>query len=136
VSDNNRMTDTESDSEHVDESLQKIHQYVEQIAHDAKHLYSKALCLHQLIEHPDMDIWAQPCKLHERARGWAKKNMVASKCSLWEVNKTLLEAARKEGRVNASKMVVLTKLEAAIMNLPETPVTIWQVLGRLPKFFI
>ena len=128
--------DTDSDVDHVDESLQKIHQYVEQIAHDAKHLYSKALCLHQLVEHPEMDIWAQPFKIHDRARGWAQRHMVATKCSLWEVNKTLLEDAKKGGRVGADRKIRLNKLESAIMDLPETPISVWQVLGRLPRFFI
>lgn len=128
--------DSDTDTEHVDDSIKKIHQYVEQIAHDAKHLYSKALSLHQLVECPEMDIWTRPFKLHERARGWAKKNMVASKCSLWEVNKTLMESAKKEGRLTADRMVALTKLEAAIMNLPETPISIWLVLRKLPTFFI
>jgi arabinogalactan endo-1,4-beta-galactosidase len=130
------MSDSDTDTEHVDDSIKKIHQYVEQIAHDAKHLYSKALSLHQLVEFPEMDIWARPFKLHERARGWAKKNMVASKCSLWEVNKTLMESAKKEGRLTADRKVRLTKLEAAIMNLPETPLSIWLVLRKLPLFFI
>ena len=133
------MSDSESISEsegHIDESLKKIHHYVEQIAHDAKHIYSKALNLHQLIEYPEMDIWAQSFKLHERARGWAKRHMVASKCSLWEVNKTLLETAKKDGRIQNGK-VQLTEMEASILNLSHTEqVLIWHLLSKLHRFFL
>lgn len=133
------MSDTEcqTDDEHVDDSMRKIHQYVEQIAHEAKQLYGRAVRLHQLVDAPEMDVWVEPFKLHERARPWAKKNMVASKCSLWEVNKALLESATKEKRIGLDKKVRLTKAEAAIMDLSDSePVPIWSVLGRLPRFFI
>jgi hypothetical protein len=133
------MSDTEcqTDDEHLDDSMKKIHQYVEQITHDAKQLYGKAVRLDQLVDSPQMDVWVEPFKLHERARSWAKKNMVASKCSLWEINKALLESATKEKRVGLDKKVQLTKVEAAIMGLSDSePVPIWSVLGRLPKFFI
>ena len=133
------MSDTEntSDNEHIDDSMTKIRQYVEQIAHDAKQLYGKAVRLDQLIQTPDMDVWMEPFKIHERARPWAKKYMVASKCSLWEVNKALLEAAKAENRVGADKKVRLTKMEAGILDLSETePVAIWAVLGKLPRFFL
>ena len=64
------MSDTEcqTDDEHVDDSMKKIHQYVEQIAHDAKQLYGKAVRLDQLVDAPEMDVWVEPFKLHERAR--------------------------------------------------------------------
>lgn len=133
------MSDTEgqTDDEHIDDSMTKIHQYVEQIAHEAKQLYGKAVRLDQLVDAPEMDVWVEPFKLHERARPWAKKNMVASKCSLWEVNKALLELAIKEKRIGLDKKVRLTKTEAAIMDLSDSePVPIWSVLGRLPRFFI
>ena len=117
--------------------MKKIHQYVEQIAHDAKQLYGKAVRLDQLVDAPEMDVWVEPFKLHERARPWAKKNMVASKCSLWEINKALLESATKEKRIGLDKKVRLTKAEAAIMDLSDSePVPIWSLLGRLPRFFI
>ena len=133
------MSDTEcqTDDEHVDDSMRKIHQYVEQIAHEAKQLYGRAVRLNQLVDAPEMDVWVEPFKLHERARPWAKKNMVASKCSLWEVNKALLESATKEKRIGLDKKVRLTKAEADIMHLSDSePVPIWSVLGRLPRFFI
>jgi hypothetical protein len=133
------MSDTEcqTDDEHLDDSIKKIHQYVEQIAHEAKQLYGKAVRLDQLVDAPEMDVWVEPFKLHERARPWAKKHMVASKCSLWEVNKALLESATKEKRIGLDKKVRLTKTEAAIMDLSDSePVPIWSVLGRLPRFFI
>ena len=133
------MSDTEyqTDDENVDDSMKKIHQYVEQIAHDAKHLYGKAVRLDQLVDAPEMDVWVKPFKLHERARSWAKKHMVASTCSLWEVNKALLESAAKEKRIGLDKKVRLTKTEAAIMGLSDSEsVPIWSILGRLPRFFI
>ena len=133
------MSDTEcqTDDEHVDDSMKRIHQYVEQIAHEAKQLYGKAVRLDQLVDAPEMDVWVEPFKLHERARPWAKKHMVASKCSLWEVNKALLESATKEKRIGLDKKVRLTKTEAIIMDLSDSePVPIWSVLGRLPRFFI
>ena len=132
------MSDSESeaDSGHIDESLQKIHHYVEQIAHDAKHMYSKALNLNQLVQHPEMDIWAQSFKLHERARSWAKRYMVATKCSLWEVNKTLVDSAKKEGRVSIGGLVTLNEMEATILDLSTEPIPIWSVLAKLSRFFL
>jgi hypothetical protein len=132
------MSDSESESElsHIDESMKQIHEYVEKIAHDSKHLYSKALNFNQLIENPEMDIWAETFKLHERARGWAKKHMVASRCSLWEVNKTLIEVCRKEDRIKTDG-VQLNELEGHILGLPHTEtVHIWQILAKLPRFFL
>jgi hypothetical protein len=132
------MSDLESESElsHIDESMKQIHDYVEKIAHDSKHLYSKALKFNQLIENPEMDIWAETFKLHERARGWAKKHMVASRCSLWEVNKTLIEVCRKEDRIK-SDGVQLNELEGQILGLSHTEIVhIWQILARLPRFFL
>ena len=132
------MSDLDSESElsHIDESMKQIHDYVEKIAHDSKHLYSKALKFNQLIENPEMDIWAETFKLHERARGWAKKHMVASRCSLWEVNKTLIEVCRKEDRIK-SDGVQLNELEGQILELPHTEIVyIWQILARLPRFFL
>jgi uncharacterized protein YcbX len=136
------MSDNESDdldiNEGVNDSMKNIHTMVEQIAHNAKHLYSKAISLDQQIQNPvAADVWAQTFKLHERARSWAKKNMVASKCSLWEVNKTLTDLAKKEGRTTIDGQVTLTRAEGEILDLShETPISIWKVLGRLPRFFV
>jgi hypothetical protein len=120
----------------IGESLQIIHQHVEHLAHVSKHIYSRALKVHQLVEHPEMDIWVQPFKLHERARSWAKKNMVASKCSLWQVHETLLESAKKGGRITGAG-VNLTVAESEILDLPiDEAHGVWKILGRLPRFFI
>jgi len=130
------MSDSESELSHIDESMTQIHQLVEKIAHDSKHLYSKALNFNQLIENPEMDAWAETFKLHERARGWAKKHMVASRCSLWEVNKTLIEVCRKEDRIKPDG-VQLNELEGQILGLSHTdPVSVWQILAKLPRFFL
>lgn len=132
------MSDSESvvSLSDIGESLQIIHQHVEHLAHVSKHIYSRALKVHQLVEYPEMDIWAQPFKLHERARGWAKNNMVASKCSLWQVHETLLEGAKKGGRITGAG-VNLTVVESEILGLPIDEVHgVWKILGRLPRFFI
>lgn len=133
------MSDNESDDDGtVNDSMKNIHTMVEQIAHNAKHLYSKAISLDQHIQNPvAADVWAQTFKLHERARPWAKKNMVASKCSLWEINKTLTDSASKGGRITIDGQVSLTQIEGEILDLPyDTPISIWKVLGRLPRFFV
>jgi len=132
------MSDIESEASltEIGESLQRIHQHVEQLAHLSKHIYTRAVKVHQTVEHPEMDIWIQPFKLHERARSWAKKHMVASKCSLWLVHETLLGCAKKDGRIS-EKGVSLSVTEAEILGLPlDTVHGVWSVLGRLPRFFI
>jgi hypothetical protein len=132
------MSDTEesdcSDTG-IGESLKTIHQHVEQLAHLSKHIYTRALRVHTLSENPDIDIWAESFKIHERAARWAKKHMVASKCSLWQVHETLLEDAKKEGRIHGETLR-LNATEAEILDLPEGDTPIWTVLGRLPRFFI
>ena len=128
------MSDSESELD-VSDSLQKIHQHVEQLAHISKHMYTRALRVYQLTEHPEIDIWAEPFKLHERAMPWAKKNMVASKCSLWQVHETLLVTAKKEGRIRGQN-VRLNSVECGILDLAEGDHPIWTVLGMLPRFFI
>jgi hypothetical protein len=131
------MSDTDTDSnDTVSESLQMIHQHVEQLAHLSKHIYTRALRVHTVVEHPEIvDIWAQSFTIHERAKTWAKRNMVASKCSLWQVHETLLACAKKEGRLLDGK-VRLTSTEATILDLSEDTHGIWAVLGRLPRFFM
>ena len=128
------MSDSEDDFDSVNDSLQKIHQHVEQLAHVSKHMYARALNVYQNVEHPETDFWTQTLPIHDRARVWAKKNMVASKCSIWQIHETLLESAKKEGRITGGK-VKLTVTEAEIMDLPEEAV-IWTVLSRLPRFFL
>jgi hypothetical protein len=126
---------SESESEDLSDSIQVIHQHVEKLAHLSKHIYTRALRVHKLTEHPEIDIWAEPFKLHERAAKWAKRNMVASKCSLWQVHETLLESAKKESRLQGSH-VVLSLEEVAILDLPEGLNPVWTVLGKLPRFFL
>lgn len=127
------MSDSDSSNyEDVSESLQTIHQHVEQLAHLSKHIYTRALRVHTVLEHPEInDIWTQPFSLHERAKTWAKRNMVASKCSLWQVHEALLATVKREG-----PLLRLSTTEATILDLPEGTHSIWTVLGRLPRFFI
>ena len=121
----------------LSESLETIHDHVEKLAHLSKYLYSSALRIQQMTEHPNLDLWSEPYKLHERAQAWAKSKMVASKCSLWEVHQTLVESAKRENRVFYGHMVRLTDEEATIMELPANhTISVWLVLGKLPRFFI
>jgi hypothetical protein len=138
MSDNeSNLSDCESTSNGLSESMGTIHNLVEQIAHDTKHLYAKALKLHTDVEHPDLDLWTGIFKLHERANKWAKHHMVARKCSLWQIHRTLLESAKRDNRVFRGQQVRLLKDEAEILDLPENhPVSVWMVLGRLPRFFV
>jgi hypothetical protein len=133
------MSDDEdiSDVNVLSDSLQKIHHHVEQLAHVSKHMYSKALRIYQQVENPELDFWTEPFKLHERAHKWAKHNMVASKCSLWEVHDTLLKCAKRDNRVFRGHTLRLLDDEATILDLPANhPVSVWMVLGRLPRFFL
>jgi hypothetical protein len=133
------MSDSEfeDDLENVSDSLQKIHQHMEDLSHVSKHLYSRALRVQQLTENPGLDLWAEPFKLDERAYKWAKKHLVPRKCSLWQVHQTLLESAKKEERVFAGQRVTLVQDEADIMGLPcGIPISVWLLLGRLPRFFL
>lgn len=133
------MSDSEfeEDLDNVSDSLQKIHEHVENLSHVSKHIYSRALRVHQLTENPDLDLWAEPFRLHERAYKWAKKHLVPRKCSLWQVHQTLLESAKKEERVFAGQKVLLSQEEADIMGLPfDGPISVWLLLGNLPKFFM
>ena len=130
------MSDSESevDLDEVSNSLHLVHQHIEQLSHLSKHIYTRALKVYQLVEHPEIDIWAQTFKLHDRSKIWAKRNMVSSKCSMWQVHETLLQSAKKEGRIRDGK-VTLTPMEAEIMDLSEESHEVWTVLGRLPRFF-
>jgi hypothetical protein len=134
------MSDNESFDEDlnvVSDSLQKIHQYMENLSHVSKHLYSRALRVQQLTENPSLDLWAQPFKLHERSYKWAKIHLVPRKCSLWQVHQTLLESAKKDERIFAGQKVKLTQEEAEIMELSAgEPISVWLVLARLPRFFM
>ena len=133
------MSDNESGDELdlVSESLQKIHVQMEDLSHASKQLYSKALRIQQLTENPELDLWVEPFKLHDRAHKWAKAHLVPRKCSLWQIHQTLLESAKKENRAFSGQQVKLTEEEARIMDLPwESPISVWLILGRLPRFFL
>lgn len=133
------MSDNESgdDLDLVSESLQKIHVQMEELSHNSKQLYSRALRIQQLTDNPELDLWVEPFKLHDRAHKWAKVHLVPRKCSLWQIHQTLLESAKKDKRAFSGQQVKLTEEEATIMDLTwETPVSVWLVLGRLPRFFL
>ena len=55
------MSDNESEDDGtINDSMKNIHTMVEQIAHNAKHLYSRAISLDQQIQNPvAADVWAQ-----------------------------------------------------------------------------
>jgi len=129
------MSDTESESNLI-ETMSDIHLLIEKLTHESKKIYAGALNLSSLVDHPDLDLWTEEYSLHERAYKWAKKHMVSRKCSLWQVHRTLLESAKKEKRLSRGHLVILKQEEAEIMDLTFTEkVSVWQVLGRLPRFF-
>jgi hypothetical protein len=130
------MSDSE-DSGDLSESMLNIHKLVEKLSHDSKTIYAKALNISSQVEIPELDMWIEEFHLHEKSYPWAKHNMIPRKCSLWLIHRTLLESAKKDKRISRDKNVLLLKEEADIMELPsDRPVSVWQVLGRLPKFFI
>jgi hypothetical protein len=129
------MSDTESDNDLTD-SMSSIHSLIETLTHESKKIYANALKISSLFEHPDLDLWTEEFSLDERAYKWAKKHMVSRKCSLWQIHRTLLESAKKDRRLMRGHQIRLTKEEADILDLSATdPVSAWQVLGRLPRFF-
>jgi hypothetical protein len=128
------MSDSESDD--LTDSMTGIRSFVEKLTHESKKIYANALKISSIVEHPDLDLWTEEFSLNERAYKWAKKHMVSRKCSLWQVHRTLLECAKKDKRLARGQMVKLTQEEANILDLSATePVSVWQVLGRLPRFF-
>lgn len=130
------MSDTESDNDVMD-SMNQIHSFIEKLSHDSKSIYTKALKIQTLVENPDLDLWTEEFHLNERAYKWAKTNLVPRRCSLWQIHRTLLESAKKEKRISRGHLVKLTKEEAEIMDLAyDQHTSVWQVLGRLPRFFI
>jgi hypothetical protein len=129
-----------SDSEDYDDltsSMSSIHSMIEKLAHESKTIYSKALKISALVEHPEIDIWTEEFQLDERAYKWAKKHMVPRKCSMWQIHRTLLESAKKDKRISRGYQVRLLQEEADIMELPfDEPISVWQVLGKIPRFFL
>ena len=128
------MSDSESDTNLTD-SMLNIRSLVETLTHESKKIYANALKISSLVEHPDLDLWTEEFSLNERAYKWAKRHMVSRKCSLWQIHRTLLESAKKEKRLARGQMVKLSQEEAEILDLSKEPVSVWQVLGRLPRFF-
>jgi hypothetical protein len=128
------MSDTESDTNLTD-SMSNIRSLVETLTHESKKIYANALKISSLVEHPDLDLWTEEFSLNERAYKWAKRHMVSRKCSLWQIHRTLLESAKKEKRLSRGHMVKLTEEEAAILDLSNESVSVWQLLARLPRFF-
>ena len=117
--------------------MEKIRASMEELAHATRHLYAGAVRVAAEVENPGLTICTRPYKLHERARMWAKRHMVASTSSLWQVQETLMEVAKKSHRIHADGTITLTKQEAEILDLSaDIPVKIWEVLGKLPRFFI
>lgn len=129
-----------SDSEDCDDltgSMSAIHSLIEKLSHESKTIYSKALKINALIEHPDIDIWTEEFQLHERSYKWAKKHLVPRKTTMWQIHRTLLESAKKDKRISRGYKVRLVEEEASIMELPtDEPISVWQVLGKIPRFFL
>jgi len=130
------MSDTESDNDLTD-SMSQIHSFIEKLSHDSKSIYTKALKIQTLVENPELDLWTEEFHLNESAYKWAKSHLVPRRCSLWQIHKTLLESAKKEKRIGRGHVVKLTKEEGEIMDLtPDEHISVWKVLGRLPRFFL
>jgi hypothetical protein len=128
------MSDSESDD--LNDSMSTVRSFIEKLTHESKKIYANALKISSIVEHPDLDLWTEEFSLNERAYKWAKKHMVSRKCSLWQIHRTLLESAKKDKRLARGQLVKLTQEEANILDLSATePVSVWQVLGRLPRFF-
>jgi hypothetical protein len=130
------MSDT-SDDEGIDGSMGAIRSYIERLSHDSKKLYTNALKVYNAVEHPELDLWSEIFQLDERAYGWAKRHLVGRKASLWQIHQTLLESAKTEKRIRPGNLVLLSKEESEIMDLPEgKEISVWLVLGKLPRFFL
>jgi hypothetical protein len=128
------MSDSEDD---LTESMSSIHSLIEKLSHESKTIYAKALKINALVEHPEIDVWTEEFQLDERAYKWAKKHMVPRKTTMWQIHRTLLEAAKKDKRIGRGHMVRLLQEEADIMELPaDEPISVWQVLGKIPRFFL
>jgi hypothetical protein len=127
------MSDSEDD---LTESMSAIHSMIEKLSHESKIIYSKALKISALVENPEMDIWTEEFQLNERAYKWAKKHMVPRKTTMWQIHRSLLEAAMKDKRISRGHQVRLLQEEADIMELPaDELISVWQVLGKIPRFF-
>jgi hypothetical protein len=127
---------SDSDNSDFDEPMLAIHSLVEKLSHESKTIYSKALKISALVQNPEIDAWTEEFQLNERAYKWAKKHLVPRKTTMWQIHRTLLETAKKEKRISMGQKVRLSEEEAEIMELPvNEPITVWQVLGKIPRFF-
>jgi hypothetical protein len=128
------MSDSEDD---LSDSMSTIHSMIEKLSHESKVIYSKALKINALVEHPEIDVWTEEFQLNERAYVWAKKHLVPRKTTMWQIHRTLLESAKKDKRISTGQNVRLLQEEADIMELPaDEVISVWQVLGKLPRFFL
>jgi hypothetical protein len=128
---------SDSESEDLTDSMSHIHSFVEKLSHDSKSMYTKALKISTLLENPELNLWTEEFHLNERAYKWAKHHLVPRRCSLWQIHRTLLESAKKEKRLARGHTVKLTKEEGEIMDLSfDQHTSVWQVLARLPRFFM
>jgi hypothetical protein len=128
---------SDSDSSDFNDPMLTIHSLVEKLSHESKTIYSKALKISALVQNPEIDIWAEEFHLHERAYKWAKKYLVPRKTTMWQIHRTLLETAKKEKRISMGQKVRLSQEEAEIMELPiNETISVWQVLGKIPRFFL
>jgi hypothetical protein len=128
------MSDSEDD---LTDSMSSIHSLIEKLSHESKTIYAKALKINALVEHPEIDVWTEEFQLDERAYKWAKKHMVPRKTTMWQIHRTLLEAAKKDKRIGRGYVVRLLQEEADIMELPaDESISVWQVLGKIPRFFL
>jgi hypothetical protein len=127
---------SDSDNSDFDEPMLAIHSLVEKLSHESKTIYSKALKISALVQNPEINIWAEEFHLDQRAYNWAKKHLVPRKTTMWQIHRTLLETAKKEKRISMGQKVRLSEEEAEIMELPvNEPISVWQVLGKIPMFF-
>ena len=132
------MSDSEQESDgDLTASMNLVHSFIEKLSHESKSIYTKALKISTLVDNPDLDLWTEEFHLDERAYRWAKQHLVPRRCCLWQIHRTLLESAKKEKRIGRGYVVKLTKEEGGIMELPsDSPISVWKVLGKLPRFFI
>lgn len=127
---------SDSDNSDFDEPMSAIHSLIEKLSHESKTIYSRALKISALVEHPEINAWTEEFQLDERAYKWAKKHLVPRKTTMWQIHRTLLETAKKEKRISTGQRVRLLEEEAEIMGLPHNePISVWQVLGKIPRFF-
>jgi hypothetical protein len=130
--------ETEEESEgSLLESLESIREKIEVLCHVSKHMHTKAVRIYSQIETPDLKLWIQPFKLHVRAKKWAKHHMLATTCSLMQVHQVLVDTIKKENRILSGGLVQLTAEEGELLDLPvERSVSVWTILGKLPRFYI